>query len=370
MGERGWRNVFGRTDLRADDADDEDEGEYEAEDPMRNLDISQRPDNAIWTRTPFTIMESQKRAKELREQAKQSQGPFGPVPREKTKEELLAQQEEDDRRGGGNIEPAVQQPKASRENTNNRGGWTRQYRGWVNGQGQPVSASKPPGKKQTNIMDALQKLDKAPKGKGKKRKAGADDEPESSTTRKASPPPAPAPKPRPKPKTIAERLDEVEKGIQAKKAKTTIEEKGEPNPKSKIGTAIQSKATATTKGQKVNGKKDDDNITFGRIRELILTAENSAKSQADRPAFGAAANDKFPIVKGLEKMKTLPTAKKTVVNKSSSSPTSPVDPIPSFDFAGMLLEVDRASDERRQDRLRDDVSLRAGDHSPTESATH
>ena len=259
MPETGWRRLVGNANILADDADDENEADYEAEDPLRNLDLSRRVDHAEWTRTPFTIAAGNRRAKELRKQT--TQGPFEPLPRAKTTEELLAEQEEADRRGGGNIEPAVEQPKASKENMTSRGGWTKQYKGWVNGSGQPVAASKPPGKKQTSIMEALQKLDKGQKGKGRKRKAGADDQ---QSARIDSPPPAS--KAKPKPKTIAERLDEVEKGNLAKKPKKVPEER-QGQSKGRSSLIAKLKMSATTKGIKSNAKKDEEIITFGRLRK-------------------------------------------------------------------------------------------------------
>ena len=67
-------------------------------------------------------------------------------------------------------------------------------------------------------------------------------------------------------------------------------------------------------------------------------------------AYGAAPTDKFPIVKGLEKMKSLPQKKRAAPPGSSSSPNDLK--IPTFDIDAMLASADAKSERwRPSDRV-------------------
>lgn len=173
----GWSSSFADVTPYTNGATNDSDTEFEPYDIYDNLDISKRDDRAQFTKTPFTITKSQassrsKSSKASREAEEMSSRNFTSEATvfepKKSLEERLAEQEAADRKGGRSITPAVELPKAKKEDKGSS--WSNKgTTGWKNAHGQPVAASKPPHP--SKVLSLLDKIDKKSNKVVRKRKA-------------------------------------------------------------------------------------------------------------------------------------------------------------------------------------------------------
>lgn len=268
----GWASSFADVTPYANGANTFDiDYDYEPHDVYSNLDISKRVDLAQFTKTPFTIAKAKSQASSRcktsqtaretqrsaigRDHSSSSSATIVVEPK-KSIAERLAEQEAADRKGGGAIVPAIEPPKAKKEDKGNS--WSNKgTSGWRNALGQPVAATRPPNK--SKVLSALDKIDKKSAKAANKKKV-----PQAAPPAPATPPLVQAPDPKAPPKSIRERLDEIERET---KTKTTLpaNDKGMDKvlPKRDVKRPVSGKGIG--KVRKVINK--DDNISFRMIRE-------------------------------------------------------------------------------------------------------
>ena len=197
------------------------------------------------------------------------------------------------RAGGRPIFPAaVELPPTKKEERRRDKNWSKPVSGWLDSTGRSKPTTKSHGKSSLPLSRFTPtSAHVAAVNQNKKRKAAAPAEP-----------------------SLIDRLDAVDKD-NAKKPKTTkatekaVREKKEPAKKGK----------AAAKGTKPKGKskKDadevDSDVKFSRLRKSAFMLDQLPcfhAYQADTQAAGATPNDDFPILKGFERMKSLPTKKR------------------------------------------------------------
>jgi len=179
-----------------------------------------------------------------------------------------------DRAGGPPIAPAAIQlpPPKKEEKKRFSNSYQRQATGWVDARGHSKAPSKPFPKTGFTTAAAL---------------AGT-----SNSSKKRKTPTAPAP-------SILQALDAIDKDKVKKPKTTTVPEKKEP--------AKRGKASAKGSRGRGKGKKDaeepEPSLKFSRLREC---AHRKHAFGAHAVAAGAGPTDDFPIIKGFERMKSLP----------------------------------------------------------------
>lgn len=275
----GWSSSFADVSPYANGADDSDT-EIEPHDGYKYLDLSKRDDQAQFTKTPFTITKSQassrsrssktaREAQELTTASRNLSSSSGTtlVEPKKTLEEIRAEKEAADRNGGRSITPAIEPPKAKKEDKGNS--WSNKgTSGWRNAHGQPVAASKPPNP--SKVLSVLNKIDKKVTKTVKKRKA-----PDTATaTASAStsmlapaPPSAPAPPPKAPPKSIREQLDDIDRETKTK-TKTALS----VNERNKVPAAQEVERPIAGRGkgkEKKTMRNKDGDISFKMLRESL-----------------------------------------------------------------------------------------------------
>jgi len=316
-----------------------------------NIDISNRIDNTEFTRTPFTITQGRAKAKskakasgpllepvnppiakkkEEKERKLKSKNPIdidnieatedrienssedtkveateGLVKKKKKKQKKImfggyssyAEWDEAEERaaraGGRPIFPAaVELPPTKKEERRRDKNWSKPVSGWLDSTGRSKPTTKSHGKSSLPLSRFTpSSAHVAAVNQNRKRKAAAPAEP-----------------------SLIDRLDAVDKD-NAKKPKTikatekAVKEKKEP--------AKKVKAAAKGTKPKGKGKKDadevDSDVKFSRLRKSASMLDQLLcfhAYQADSQAAGATPNDDFPILKGFERMRSLPTKKR------------------------------------------------------------
>lgn len=273
----GWSSSFDHVSPYANGANDSDT-EFEPYDVYYGLDISKRHDQAQFTKTPFTITQSQassrsKSSKAAREAQELATGTASRNPSssssgktmvepKKTLEERIAEQEAADRKGGRSMTPSIEPPKAKKEDKGNS--WSyKSNSGWKNAHGQPVAATKPPNP--SKVINALNKIDKKASKAAKKRKA-PDPAPASATVSAKTTAPAPPPALKAPPKSIREQLDDIERETKIKTKTTLSSAERKKVPAQDVHRPIAGRGKGREKKTVIN--KDDD-ISFKMLRESV-----------------------------------------------------------------------------------------------------